>query len=372
MLVVFRADASHEIGSGHVVRCLTLASALREEGAQCRFVSREHGGNLLDLIRQQGFDVICLPVASASTEGSSGEAETAHAAWLGERWQNDAAATASAIGETRADWLIVDHYALDARWEGALHSHCDRLMVIDDLADRPHDCDLLLDQNLVADAENRYEDKVPASCRLLLGPEFALLQPQYGELHASTAARSGPPRRVLVYFGAAHTGDLTRLAVEAFLSLERADIALDVVLNPDDPDAELIRDQIRGHENIVLHGGLPSLAPLMAKADLAVGAGGTTTWERCCLGLAALVVTIAENQKPAAAELQRQGLIRWLGDKAGMDLATLRQGLETVLRDGVADAWSARCRQLVDGQGANRVIRELMARTAPGHREMRL
>ncbi|TVT58087.1 MAG: UDP-2,4-diacetamido-2,4,6-trideoxy-beta-L-altropyranose hydrolase [Sedimenticola thiotaurini] len=369
MLIVFRVDASNEIGSGHVMRCLTLAKALRNKGAECRFVSREHQGNMIGLIHEQGFDVVCLPARNAGEAISAGLYETKHAGWLGDSWSNDAALTAAALGTSRPDWLIVDHYALDINWENILRPSCRHLMVIDDLADRLHNCDILLDQNLVSNARTRYKDKVPGACELLLGPEFALLQPQYRELHGSAMRRNDPVRRILVYFGAGNFGSLIVLTIDAFLLLDLGDVELDVVLSTEHPDAEMVCNRIGGHSNITLHGRLPSLAPLMMNADAAVGAGGATSWERCCLGLATLVITIADNQKAAAAELHRQGMIRWLGDKGEVTLSSLHQELEALLQNGVTNEMAAKCHSLVDGDGAGRVIRKLMERI-PGDRHV--
>ncbi len=186
-----------------------------------------------------------------------------------------------------------------------MRPHCRKIMVIDDLADRHHDCDLLLDQNLVANMVHRYDDKLPAHCGKMLGPKYALLQPLYSELYARTPPREGSVQRVLVYFGGADAGNLTGLAITAFLSLKRNDVALDVVLNTNGTHSETIRRQTHGQQNITLHSSLPTLAPLMVKADLSIGGGGATSWERCCLGLPTLVITLAENQKPIAAKLDQ-------------------------------------------------------------------
>jgi len=276
------------------MRCLTLANALAGKGVGVSFICREHDGNLCDLIEEQGFTVYHLP---APESGFEADATPAHAAWLGAAWQEDARQTGAIIRTlgVKPTWLVVDHYGLDYCWEEVLKSWVGRIFVIDDLADRAHDCDLLLDQNLFADMQTRYAGKVPADCRLLLGPEYALLQPIYAELHDRIPPREGPVRRILVSFGGADRDNLTGRALAAFLSLNRPDIEVDVVISGSSPYVHEIRDQVAGHDNIHLHSNLPTLAPLMARADLAIGAAGTTSWERVCLGLPALVVTLAET-----------------------------------------------------------------------------
>jgi len=356
--VAFRVDASLTIGHGHVMRCLTLASALRERGAAVFFVCREHDGHLCDLIEERSFSISRLPAPPAT---SMDEDSPVHSTWLGATWQEDAEHTRAAIEavEAKPDWLLVDHYALDHRWETALRTSVGRIMVIDDLADRMHDCDLLLDQNLVAQMQTRYADKVPAACGMLLGPEYALLQPIYAELHDRIPPREGQIQRIFIFFGGADSDNLTGRTLAAFLCLNRPDIEVDVVITASCPHAEAIRQQVAGHGNIHLHCGLPTLALLMVKADLAIGAGGATSWERLSLGLPTLVVTLAENQRPIADGLSQRGLIRWLGHQDAVDHTTIAQALGKLLQQGLDEDWSLRCIEAVDGEGIDRVCAAL-------------
>lgn len=362
MLAVFRTDASGQIGTGHVVRCLTLADALKQSGVDCQFICRALPGELAETLRARGHSLHMLPLAETAGEVAQthDHAQPRHALWLGADWETDAAQTLAAIDGNIPDWLIVDHYAIDERWERTLRSGCRRLMVIDDLADRQHDCDLLLDQNLIAGWQHRYDDKVADDCELLLGPSYALLQPIYADLRPRVPPREVPVRRILVYFGGADTDNLTGKAVSALISLGR-DVDVDVVINPAHDHAPAIRAAVGSHSSMVLHEALPSLAPLMVSADLAIGASGTNSWERCCLGLPTLVVTLAENQKPIAAELDRLGLIRLLGHKDDIDVPDLAREIGAVLDgqrpfvrvDGPAD---------IDGEGAKRVVAALLLR----------
>ena len=352
--VVFRTDASRAIGTGHVMRCLSLAGVLVERGAEVSFICREHDGHLCDLIEERGFIVHRLPAPDKESEA---ETTPTHATWLGATWQEDADQTGAVIKVLGAkpDWLVVDHYALDSRWEHALRPLVGRILVIYDLADRAHDCDLLLDQNLVADMQAHYIGKVPEDCHLLLGPEYALLQPIYAELHDRIPPREGPVRRILISFGGADRDNLTGLALTAFMGLNRPDIDADVVISGSSPYAPDIRDRVAGYANIHLHINLPTLAPLMAKADLAIGAAGTTSWERLCLGLPALVVTLAENQRPIADGLHQQGLVRWLGHYDEVSEQSIRQALAELIEEGIDEEWSLRCRSRVDGRGVDRM-----------------
>jgi UDP-2,4-diacetamido-2,4,6-trideoxy-beta-L-altropyranose hydrolase len=359
MKVVFRADGSTFMGQGHVMRCLTLANVLRERGAEISFVCREHPGHLCDLIAQRGFGVHRLPLAVEGVSHLAG-----HAGWLGASWQADAEQTRQVVqgmGGT-ADVLVVDHYAIDHRWETALRPSAARILAIDDLADRVHDCDLLLDQNFFSDLSTRYDGKVPSGCVTLLGPGYALLQPVYTELHSQVALRDGPVRRIFVFFGGADTENLTGLSVAAFQQLARPDIYLDVVMTEKNSRYyQSIEKAIEGWSNISLHGPLPSLGPLMATADLAVGAGGATVLERLCLGMPSVVVSLAENQKAVCEDLARTGLIKYLGHMDQVNMEALRKALSGLIGLTSISAWSSDCHAICDGEGAGRVAETMLA-----------
>lgn len=339
MKVIFRADASSKIGFGHVMRCLTLANALCERAVAVSFVCRQHEGHLCELIEERGFSVSRL---SASVNATQSE---------------DAEKTRLAIETSgiKPDWLIVDHYGLDQRWESALRTSVGRIMVIDDLANRRHDCDLLLDQNLVPQMLTRYTDNVPAACGFLLGPEYTLLQPAYAELHDRISPRKGPIQRLFIFFSGADGDNLTGRVLAAFLRLNRRDIEVDVVVTSDSPHIAAIHQQVRGYNNIHLHSDLPTLATLMVKADFAIGAGGATNWERLCLGLPTLVVTLSENQRPIAKELQDRGLIRWLGHHDEVDESVIGSAISELLQQGLNEEWSRQCLATIDGMGVSRV-----------------
>ena len=356
MKIVFRADASSTIGTGHVMRCLALAQGVKRAGGKAIFVCRELPGHLCDEITARGFMVQRLPAGTPGT-AQDGSDWPPHAAWLGTSWQQDAEQTRAAL-ELLApvDWLVVDHYALDARWESALRPLTKQLMAIDDLFDRPHDVDLLLNQNILPGSSASYAGLLPSACRLLLGPRYALLQGRYRELRSRIPPRAGKIERVLVYFGGVDAANLTGRSLEALLVAGCGDLGVDVVLPVSGPHAESIRALAACLPGAHVHETLPSLAQLMANADLAIGAGGTTSWERLCLGLPALVVTLSDNQLLIAQALQANELARWLGHHDEISVERLASALLPLLREGLAPDWSVRCRAAVDGAGVERVV----------------
>lgn len=354
--VVFRTDASVQIGTGHVMRCLTLADELRGHGADVSFVCRDLPGNLFALIRSQGFGLEILPAPDAAE--SWGEDAVEHARWLGVPWQRDATETRTLLAHT--DWLVVDHYALDARWEQSLRPYVQRIMVIDDLADRRHDCDLLLDQNLHADPERRYDQLVPEHCCKLLGPHYALLRPEFAEARRHLRSRDGTVRRILVSFGGTDPTNETMKALDAIAMLQRPDLTVDVVVGASNPKQASIRARCEAMSGVAFHRQVDTMAALMAKADLAIGAGGGTSWERCALGLPTLAYPVAHNQSPVLEALAAEGAC-YLPERAS--LATpqgLAQHLFALLgNSALCRVLSRNAAHLVDGSGVNRVAMAL-------------
>lgn len=365
MRVAFRVDASVTIGSGHVTRCATLAGALRLAGAEILFVSRDQPGNLNEYLVEQGFAVARLPDdANAPDADGSALRRPPHAGWLGVSWDEDAKQAARVIEEWGTpDWLVVDHYSLDARWEAALRSAAPRIMVIDDLADRQHDCDLLLDQNCNTDPETRYDALVPESCRKLLGPEYALLRPEFAAARERLPKRNGAVRRILVFFGGSDPGNATRVAVEALLSLDRAEFQADVVVGAANPRRGEIEQLCSGRAALRFHCQVPHMSELMAGADLAIGAGGVALLERCALALPSIIIAIADNQRTASRALAERGGAICLGDASEVSVEQLASAVGLLLQaPELVRHMGLMAGAITDARGCDRVLATLLPR----------
>ena len=311
MNICFRVDSSTLMGSGHVMRCLTLADALRQHGAEVTFVCREHPGNLINLIENKGYPVARLQ--PSTPEYDAAPDDVAHAAWLCASWLKDSSDTIAAMGETLPEWLIVDHYAIDYRWERKLRPYANRIMVIDDIADRPHDCDLLLDQNLYQNMETRYDNLVPSECKKMLGPTYALIRPEFVYARNKNRQRDGQVRRVLVFFGGVDPTNETEKALIALSGITVRQFEVDVVVGSGNFHKEQIKNFCEAHVEFHYHCQVDNMAELMVAADLAIGGGGATTWERCFLGLPAIVLIVAENQAQTTTTVAKRGAICCLG-----------------------------------------------------------
>lgn len=372
MKIAFRTDASLQMGSGHVMRCLTLADALRAQGAQCHFISRAHPGNLISTIQQRGYKVnrLVAPVqqaqaaikkiAAAAQDTQPNQApEPFHTARLGSTWQADIADTEDVLANLQPDWLVVDHYALDQRWESALQPHYKKLMVIDDLADRVHGCNLLLDQNLGRQPQD-YAKLVPADCQVLTGPQYALLRPEFSALRRYSLQRRQVQTsigRLLITMGGVDQDNATGQVLQTLKACALpAGCRITVVMGLTAPWLQNVRElaaQMPWPTVVVVN--VNDMARRMADSDLAIGAAGSTSWERCCLGLPTLIAVLAENQQPGAQAMEALHagrLIGLVGDIAKQLPLTVAELIEPACRTRMIRAASA----ITDGLGIDKVL----------------
>lgn len=353
MRVAFRCDASVDIGTGHVMRCLTLAQALSLRGHDCRFVCRDLPGHMADRIGAE-FPVALLPAPDPAPQITEGPA---HAAWAGVPAMQDAAETRAVLGDAQV--LVVDHYAFDARWEIAARPFGTRLVALDDLADRAHACDLLVDPNYGRFPRD-YDALMPEAAERLMGTTYALLRPEFAAARAEALARRGGPlREVLVAMGGVDRDDATGAVLRALASVDRPlGLRVTVVMGAAAPHLAAVK---------ALAGALPfpcrvlsgvsDMASLMARADLAIGAAGGTAWERCALGLPTLMLVLADNQIEGTAALDRTGAGIALGAAGDAGLPDRLAAALRVLSDPEGlGAMSRRAAMICDGRGAERVV----------------
>ncbi|KGE79129.1 UDP-2,4-diacetamido-2,4,6-trideoxy-beta-L-altropyranose hydrolase [Halomonas salina] len=366
-VIAFRADASRRIGSGHVMRCLTLADALTAQGATCHFLCRPHDGHLIERISAHGHQVHRLPPAEEDHDevasAVAGEDAPEHADWLGVEWPVDAEQSRHILATLRPDWLVVDHYALDARWETIVTPEGCRVLVIDDLADRAHRADLLLDQNLGRWASD-YAGLVPEVCRVLVGPAHALLRPEFADWRDTSLARRQHPRlrHLLITLGGVDADNVTRQVLD---SLSRCalpdDMRISVVMGATAPWLDDVRAQARRMPwptEVVVN--VDDMARRMAEADLAIGAAGSTSWERCCLGVPTLTVVLADNQEGVAQALADVGVARHLGDAEAF-AETLPFELAACQEPATLASLSQAASRLTDGLGTGELVRHLIS-----------
>ena len=339
--ILFYPSGDPKAGYGHVTRCSALADELAARGHEPVFVCRAAYAPTLEYLAGLGQAVLTLNSTGPAT--------------------NDLAAIGRLIGERKFTWLVADTYEIDGVWTASAHYLADKVAVIDDLADRYLDCDLLLNQNL--GFNEAYEVLVPPATIKLLGPDYALLRRPFIEARAKGSPRSGRLARILIFMGGNDGADYTAQAIRAAAGLE-AEVELDVVVGPDYSyigDLHGLLDEISTPATLYHGASAEEMADLMARADLCIGAAGSTSWERCCLGLPSILLVIADNQRSVGDQLAALG--------AAVSVYPNGESLEVVIAKVLDDLFdnaerlklmSAKAASLVDGKGTERVASEML------------
>jgi len=347
-LIVIRADASYAIGSGHVMRTLVLAIALKSLGMSICFICRKQPGDYIEILRDKGFDVVALPAIRDHDES-----------WLGLSWQEDAAHTISALPyDTDIGWMIIDHYGIDARWEQLLISYVKKILVIDDLANRPHISNLLLDYNYVDRINHRYNNLVLDTTKLLLGPLYAILRDDYKEFYSRRKRSLECVERVIVFFGGTDQHNLTEKTLKILSDIKLQHLYVDCFVSSDHVFYENLKKRIALMNYANLHLLSDQWPTALAKADLFIGAGGTTSWERCFLGVPSIVITVADNQRSATTALAVAGVVSYLGHYDNVSDKKIYEEICRLINDKYKlNQMRKNGQRLVDGNGVGRIIK---------------
>jgi UDP-2,4-diacetamido-2,4,6-trideoxy-beta-L-altropyranose hydrolase len=362
--VVIRVDASLKIGTGHVMRCLTLADALKQQGADVMFICREHKGNLLERIEQQGFQAYKLPECTNNIKdkrnNNTPERERLYGKqWLGSTQQQDAEQCQLILENIKPDWLIVDHYAIDHTWQALLKESYKQLMVIDDLADRVHICDLLLDQTYARKKED-YTGFVPPSCQMLLGSQYALLRSEFAQWREYSLKRRAKPelKKLLITMGGVDPDNVTGQVLNALKNCNLPQgLEITVVMGETAPNIKAVQKQAKEMLCYTqVKTAVNNMAELMANADLAIGAAGATTWERCCLGLPSMTVMLADNQKKIINLLTRLNITLTIENKKLQKIKEIEDLSQKELL-----VLSKNSAKVLDGKGVIRVSESIYA-----------
>lgn len=344
MQIAIRTDSSVQIGTGHMMRCLTLAESLRAAGNEIVFICRNLPGNVAGLAKQRGFPVFLLEIADTNPPFFS-----------------DAIVTKQVLNSmpVPVDWLIADHYRLDACWESTIRPCVGKVMVIDDLANRRHTCDLLLDANY-GQALDRYSNLTSSATKLLLGPEYALLREEFS-LVAGRIRTAEDVRRVQIFFGGSDSTNETGKILKALAGWEDRRFSVEVIVGAANPNKEEIRRLCLSLPEVEFFCQVSNMAERMNLADLAIGAGGTALWERCYLGLPSIVISVADNQVEASRALERAGAICYLGKHSEVDCRMIRASIKQFIAvPRLLAEMSHKARVIVPHNGTEKVVDILM------------
>jgi UDP-2,4-diacetamido-2,4,6-trideoxy-beta-L-altropyranose hydrolase len=337
---------------------MSLASRLKSEGHEVYFFCKQLEGAKPESISRMDFQVQLLPKATKPLDSET-RSRIQHSAWLRSCPIEDARHTLNILTtmDLSLDWLVIDHYSLDEDWERSLRTRAKRIMVVDDLADRRHDCDLLLDQNYFTNQDKRYQGLLPPGAVQLLGPSYAILRDDFrSELRKTNQAVSGL-KRVLVFLGGADPTNESLKVLKAFQDLGQTDLQVDLVVGALNPARAELEQYAKCMPNAHFLYDVPNMAELMSRADLAIGAVGTAAWERCFIGLPSLVISIAENQRIPAIELHGLGVHVYLGESKNVTSQAISKHLRGFLEDSTSlEPMRQKALAVVDGKGVDRII----------------
>jgi len=339
---MFRVDANQYIGMGHLMRCITLALELKKQHHQVAFIYKKSTFDLTLFIENIGFSA--YPII----ENTESLAE-------------DALKTSSIISclTCRVDWLIIDNYKLSEQFERSLKKVVGKIMIIDDLANRKHDCDLLLDQNIFC--LNRYDNLVPKYCTKLIGSEFSLLRNEFLLKRNKSKRSLKSLKHILVNFGGGDDKGLIIKAVEAIASLKISDITCDVIIGQANPHKDELVESLANNSFIRTHTHVSNISDYMNLADLAIGSGGSSIWERCCLGLPSIITAITDIEEELAIHCQRKGLLKYIGKHNNVYVDNISTAMKHLLNHPKElQLMSEQGRKVVDGLGAKLVVQKMV------------
>lgn len=357
---VFRVDSSKEIGSGHLMRCLTLARSLRNEGAVCSFICRALEGNLNYLVESEGFFIQELPLHNNYAKPTN--IEITHSDWLGVDWKIDAKETSIIISDLKPNWLIIDHYSLWENWEKSIiKNNNTKIMVIDDLADRKHHCHLLLDQNLGSN-EALYKGLVPKACKKIFGPQYALLRSEFHENRSVSLEKrnQGKLKKILINFGG---GDPLNYIGKILKNLSNVELSKNFEISVIFGGLSQAKDEhwnllSKFKNKVMFHDVVKNMAEFLVNTDIVIGAAGSSSWERCCLGVPSIVFPLALNQIRIAEQLSNSGAVISL-EENDISNNKLADELKNIMQGDNLKKMSIKASSLCDGLGVDRIMHEL-------------
>lgn len=340
-----------------MMRCLTLANEAKRHGWKICIVLRDPEASLVSYLSMYGHQIKELISVNCGKENSVSRLK--HGDWLSVSQTQDAHETADVISDFKPDWLVVDHYAIDATWLSIIESYGAKILVIDDLGDRDLICDLLLDQNLGASAA-KYVGKISRNCRLLLGPDFALLRNEFKEWREKSLKNRFDRNieNILITMGGVDASNYTLQVLQELTKSKYArNCLITIILGGLYPHEKALNQFLESSAlKVSILSNVKNMAEIMSSADICIGAAGSTSWERCCLGIPTITFAVADNQIPIVNELEKHSCtIASSVNRICADLETL------VKKDNIAvlKRLSSNSASVTDGKGVQRVLRQL-------------
>jgi len=330
--IFIRVDSSKVIGSGHLMRCINLANMLRNAGAVIEFITQNLPGNSDEKITENNFR---YHVLGSIKNDNHHEVCDEHIKWFGVAQKQDMLDTVEVVKGSKVDWIIVDHYALDYKWEIGLKNYTEKIMVIDDLVNRRHYCDLLLDQNLHNNANSEYRDLLLSNkTKIFLGPSYSLLSSSFNDSNL-LRKRTGRLNHLLIYLGGGDKAHIfLKTVVESLSLLVESKFSITIIAGDsyDEVQLDVKYLEIKDIDVLKFTNDMPKMICL---SDLAIGACGISQWERCVLGLPSIVAVTADNQIKDAEALDKLGAVINLGNSEYISPADVADAINKLCSDNL-------------------------------------
>ncbi|OUC13629.1 MAG: UDP-2,4-diacetamido-2,4,6-trideoxy-beta-L-altropyranose hydrolase [Alkalinema sp. CACIAM 70d] len=348
MRLLLRADASAQIGTGHIMRCLALAQAVQDHGGQVWFVvaqcPEQFPEQLRDRLHQEGFTVVQLAVDAGTTA--------------------DAQATIDHAQTLQVDSVAIDGYHFDAGYQQQLVQAGLRVLYFDDYGHGGHySAHWVLNQNSSAQVD-WYRDR-DAATTVLLGTRYTLLRREFRAWRGWQRSHPTIARKILVTLGGSDPNNVTAQVLAALDQVNIDELEITVVVGGSNPHLSQLQQQIqRSRHQIQLLHNVTKMPDLITEADIAIAAGGTTTWELALLGLPSLVIALAENQVEITKTLDAQGIAQSLGWYSELTAPQMAEAMEELCRNKPRrQAMGQAGQALIDGEGCDRVLMHLQNQT---------
>ena len=345
-----RVDSNSKIGIGHVIRCLTLAQELKNNFDKIIFLTRKNSDDFTGTIMKNGFKVFLIPT-SKTTKPSKNTYEL--------NSDSDIIKNLITTYSENKNFLLIDHYDIASDFELSLKNTFEKIFVIDDLANRKHNCDLLIDQNYYRDLNHRYKKLVPSDTITLLGPKYAIIKAEFKNTDKKTIKKNTQIKKILVSFGGSDPTNECKKALDALYSIENSQFEIIVVAGIYNHKFQQLKKLYEKYPNIKIYRHVNDLSRLMLDSDLCIGAGGTTTSERLCIGLPSIVTIVSDDQKESIEFLSDMGHVINLGLAKNVTTKTYVQTLQKLNSDLIYNM-SLNNQKLVDGNGSERIKKQII------------
>jgi len=344
-----RADGPFEIGTGHITRCLAIAEELKNSFTKIIFLTKKSTGDLIDVIEKNGFEVKILDTQTKQLIEDKYD------------FNNEIKIITTLLTpyKSNLNFLLIDHYGIDINYESPLRKIFKKIFVIDDLANRKHDCDLLIDQNYYKDINKRYLGLVPKNSITLLGPKYVILRSEFHNSQKVKYQKNNLPKKIFVSYGGSDPTNESKKVLDAICSLKNRQFDVTVIAGIHNQNFEKLKKQFAKMKNIKIFLRVDNFSELLSNSELCFGAGGTTTWERLYLGIPSIVTIISPDQKESVEFLSSLGHIINLGLAKDVTVKTYANAIMNIDSETLCNL-SLKNQKLIDGNGRIRIKKQII------------